>query len=131
MVSKDSGYHWERGENIPFMKGLVFARGVLRKKNGELLLPYQHYDVSKEENDRVKKLGNKNILNCRIPYVETGCLISSDNGKTWKRGEWLNIPLTTILFWTPDPFSCMSYPNLPTEIRYNLILVEIFKHVKR
>lgn len=93
MVSRDSGYTWERGDNIPFMKGLVFARGVLRKKNGELLLPYHHYDVSAEENERVKKLGDKNILNCRVKYVETGCLISSDDGLSWKRGRWLNIPL--------------------------------------
>lgn len=56
-------------------------------------MPYHHYDVSAEENERVKKLGDKNILNCRVKYVETGCLISSDDGLSWKRGRWLNIPL--------------------------------------
>ena len=87
MKSHDNGYTWEKAGEPPHFSGFTFIRGMIEAKNHNILIPYQHYPVTKEENDRVahSDLEDKTVWATKTPYVEDGVLLSIDNGKTFAR----------------------------------------------
>lgn len=82
LVSKDSGYTWTRGDDLP-LNGFYFVRGLLREGNTHYL-PYQLYDLEKEVSAKLHE-ENKYIWDAGMDFVRSGVLISHDNGKTYKR----------------------------------------------
>lgn len=92
MRSGDSGYTWEDIGPFPELPNFSFARGMIRKRNGDLLIPYQHYPIGPEENERLAREGRK-VWDCNISYVENGLLISRDNGLTYTRTPGVRIPI--------------------------------------
>lgn len=84
MRSRDNGYTWENIGIQPGLPNYSFARGMIRKKNGDVVIPYQHYPISAEENARLLK-DNLKVWDSTIHYVESGILLSCDNGQTYTR----------------------------------------------
>lgn len=84
-TSRDSGYTWS--ELVPLPVPELFERTFIRtlyvKRNGELVLPFQHYHVPEEELARLKA-EDRFIMRTDRCRSENGVLISSDNGKTWE-----------------------------------------------
>lgn len=92
MQSRDNGYTWEDIGIHPALPNYAFARGMIRLSNGDIVIPYQHYPISPEENDRLAQSGLK-IWEARISHVENGVLISKDNGRTYTRHEGPRTPI--------------------------------------
>lgn len=84
LISKDSGYTWTRGEDLP-LDGFYFIRGLLQEGNDHYL-PYQLYDIKKEVSAQLHS-ENKYIWDAGLNVVRSGVLISHDNGKTYTRCE--------------------------------------------
>lgn len=85
--SRDNGYTWSEPTVFPDWQGFTFVRGVLTLKNGTLLLPYQHYPVSDEDNERLDK-AKLPVWESDTANVYNGVFASTDGGKTWaRRGE--------------------------------------------
>jgi predicted neuraminidase len=81
-VSKDSGYTWGEFIPIPHIPDRTFIRNLFIKKNGDLVLPFQHYHIKDEELSRLKQ-EDLFIMRSNKIKPENGVLISSDHGKTW------------------------------------------------
>ncbi|MDG0810513.1 aldolase/citrate lyase family protein [Cohnella rhizosphaerae] len=92
MQSRDNGYTWEDIGIHPALPNFSFARGMIRLSNGDIVIPYQYYPISPEENDRLAQSGLK-IWEARISHVENGVLISKDNGRTYTRHEGPRTPI--------------------------------------
>jgi hypothetical protein len=83
-VSEDNGYNFEdRGcfEPLPYFASI---REMIRKKNGDLLFAYQYFPITKEENERLNK-NDSYIFEADIDYIESGVLLSKDNGTTFEK----------------------------------------------
>ena len=87
MKSFDNGYTWKNYGNPPFFPEYTFMRGMLRTRDGRVILPYQTYPVTREEHDRILKEETDQWIgvNSKTEYCESGVLISEDNGETYKR----------------------------------------------
>lgn len=91
MESRDSGRTWKNAGQVPYYPGNCFVRGMLRLKNGNILLPIQYYPISPEENARLiteshnieDPRNQKVIWNADIRHMENNILISADNGRTY------------------------------------------------
>lgn len=79
-VSRDSGYTWARGGELP-LDGFYFVRGLLREGNNHYL-PYQRYDFPPELSARLAREG-KYLWDGDHKAVYGGVLRSRDNGKTY------------------------------------------------
>lgn len=77
LVSGDGGNAWVRRELPVFRNTFVFLRGTIHTKDGKTLIAYQHYPITKEENDLLIREG-KNILESSLPSVLCGTLVSDD-----------------------------------------------------
>lgn len=84
MVSRDSGYRWERGASLP-LSGFYFIRGLYREGTTHFL-PYQQYGLSAELSSRLAEEG-KYLWDGGLDFVHSGVLVSRDNGKTYKKSE--------------------------------------------
>jgi hypothetical protein len=93
MKSIDNGYTWENIGIFPELPNFSFARGMIKKKNGDIVIPYQHYPVSPDENNRLKNNPEALINAANISYVENGVLISSDGGQTYTRHNGVKIAI--------------------------------------
>lgn len=96
MISCDNGNTWVNEGPCPFLETYTFVRGKIVLKNGDILIPYQHYPVSSEENNRLYvkysgkyrpngKLHHIGSTDVNINYVDNGVLISTDGGKTFEK----------------------------------------------
>jgi len=96
MVSTDNGHTWTNKGPCPFLETYTFVRGKIELKNGNILIPYQHYPVSEAENERLLekyagkykpngKLFHVGRTDVRIDYVDTGVLLSRDGGETFSK----------------------------------------------
>ena len=88
LKSFDNGYTWENFGSTPHLSEYTFVRGALKTKNNQIIIPYHYFPITEEEKERV--LNNscetqRNIALTKTPTCETGVLISSDNGKTYKK----------------------------------------------
>lgn len=94
LVSIDNGYTWENKGKIPCIDGFCFIRGLLILPDNTHILPYQNYNVSKKkEAELLASETKKRIWDSNIDFVETGVLISKDNGKTYTKGKPILMPL--------------------------------------
>ena len=85
LVSEDYGFHWKKKElGVPF-EGLVFVRGMIRRSDNALVWPYQFYRLNKQE-DLLLAAKGKYIWESSIEQTECGALISTDEGKTFRKG---------------------------------------------
>ncbi|MDF2723884.1 MAG: BNR/Asp-box repeat protein, partial [Paenibacillus sp.] len=122
MKSSDSGYTWENIGPFPELPNYSFARGMIRARNGDILIPYQHYPVTPEENARIVRELVK-ITQCYVPYVESGLLISKDNGRSYSREQGVRIPLKgegqPSWSWTEPTIAELSDGRLVMLLRVN------------
>ena len=68
-------------------------------KDGKILIPYQHYELTREEHDRVMKLSCPTVLAAKIEFCETGVLISEDGGKSFEKHVAALLPMTPEWAW--------------------------------
>jgi hypothetical protein len=101
MESKDNGKTWLDVGAPPFFPSFCFIRGMLPLGSGDIMLAYQHFPISEEENTRLV-VSNHNISDCRqqravwdarIDHIENGVLVSADRGKSWQRFRGPDIPI--------------------------------------
>lgn len=94
MTSTDCGHTWFNEGPCPFSETYTFVRGMIELKNGDILIPYQHYPIDTAENERlaakytgrfrpVGKLHFIGSTDADINYVDNGVLISHDRGKSF------------------------------------------------
>ncbi|TBL70538.1 exo-alpha-sialidase [Paenibacillus thalictri] len=93
-VSRDSGYTWSElvPLPVPHLFERTFIRTLYHKRNGELVLPYQHYHVAEEELARLRA-EDLPIMRTSSYRSDNGVLISRDNGKTWDAHGGISIDL--------------------------------------
>lgn len=95
MSSTDCGHTWVNEGAFPGLETYTFMRGKIELRNGNILIPYQHYPVSDDENARiVAKYGGKyrpsgkltyiGLTDVNIDHVDNGVAISRDGGKTFE-----------------------------------------------
>lgn len=82
VISRDYGYTWEIIGSTEHLPTYTFYRGMVTLKNGNILIPYQHYDISQQENDRLLAAGLK-WKDADIHEVQNGVIISSDSGRSY------------------------------------------------
>lgn len=110
MESCDCGRTWTDAGEPPFYPSFCFVRGMLRLRNGEILLPCQHFPISKEENVRLV-IANHNItdfrkqksmMDAQIDHLESNVIISADGGRTYRhfKGPSIAIHGDTGRDWT-------------------------------
>ncbi len=92
MQSRDNGHTWEDIGVFPGLPNYSFVRGMIRRRNGEIVIPYQHYPVTPEDNERLVKQ-NGYCWDSLARYVENGVFISRDQGKSYTRYPGVQIPL--------------------------------------
>lgn len=89
MKSYDNGYTWENAGPPPHLPEYTFIRGRIHTKNGNILIPYQHYPINNEKYQKVlnddRPISIKFVQEAGAPFCETGVLISDDNGKTYEK----------------------------------------------
>lgn len=93
--SDDSGLTWYDGGKNPWFDGFVFMRGALTLKNGHIAICYQHYPVSREENEALKRAEGKKrwLMSSDAEYLECGVVLSEDGGKTYEKLPPVKVPL--------------------------------------
>ena len=87
MKSYDNGYTWEKAGAPPYFPQYTFIRSMVELSNGAIVIPYQNYPVTKQEEERIlQEDPNQRVSdNPQTPYCESGVLISMDNGKTYEK----------------------------------------------
>lgn len=121
MESSDSGRTWRESGALPHFPAFCFIRGMIRSANGNVILPYQYYPVSNEENARLiiashnilDYMKQKSIFDANIDHVENGVLISEDDGKTYNRhaGPFITIKGTTGRRWAWTEPTIVALPG--------------------
>ena len=95
MVSTDCGHTWTDRGPFPGLEAYTFMRGKIVLRNGDILIPYQRYPISAEENERlVAKYGGTyrrsgklmyvGVTDVGIDYVDNGVALSRDGGATYE-----------------------------------------------
>lgn len=92
MVSHDSGYTWQKAPLVLPLEGFVFIRGVLKRSDGRLVIPYQQYRISAEENARLVR-SPEYVWKANIDTVYNGVLLVGDDLKTIEHGGIVPISL--------------------------------------
>lgn len=83
--SCDSGHHWKSIGRCLVDGEYTFMRSGIALAEGGILMPYQHYPVSAEEDARLRAEG-KYCWNADIDHVESGVMFSRDGYRFEKRG---------------------------------------------
>lgn len=76
LSSLDNGHTFSKKCDITLKKGFCFIRGMIKYRDS-YLFPYQHYDISEEENKRLSD-NNLKIWETDLPNVEMGVIITKD-----------------------------------------------------
>ena len=110
MRSEDCGRTWTDAGAPPFYPAFCFVRGMLRLKNGEIMLPCQYFPISEEENARLVVASHniadpkkqKAVWDADIDHLENNLIVSGDGGKTYQhfRGPMISIKGKTGMNWT-------------------------------
>lgn len=82
-ASRDNGYSWQDEGPAPCFPYYAFLRGQIRLGSGALLMAYQAYPVSREENARLHGQPGARFSQLNIDFVESGVMESWDNGQSW------------------------------------------------
>lgn len=83
LVSDDCGYTWTSIGPLPGYETYAFPRGAIRLRNGGLMMPVQHYPVSRQENERMRR-ENRMVFDAEVDRVENDVLLSHDEGESWE-----------------------------------------------
>ena len=83
--SCDSGHHWKSIGRCLVDGEYTFMRSGIALAEGGILMPYQHYPISAEEDARLRAEG-KYCWNADIDHVESGVMFSRDGYRFEKRG---------------------------------------------
>ena len=83
--SCDSGHHWKSIGRCLVDGEYTFMRSGIALAEGGILMPYQHYPVSAEEDARLRAEGTY-CWNADIDHVESGVMFSRDGYRFEKRG---------------------------------------------
>lgn len=121
--STDNGYTWQKRGPCPHVADYTFMRTGITLRNGTLVLPYQHYPVSAEENARLVAEG-KYGWSADIDHVENGVLISKDGGVNFEKGGFVSTEigggrLPVRWQWTEPTIVELSDGTLVMLLRYN------------
>jgi hypothetical protein len=92
MISRDDGYNWENAGAPPHLPSFAFVRGMIRRSDGGIVIPYQYYPISPRENDRLIA-EDKKVWDGNIDHVESGVLISGDGGSNYERFSGVKIAI--------------------------------------
>ncbi len=92
LLSCDNGCTFANHGAIPFLEGFTFIRGAIKSSNGQWLFPFQHYPMTKLEDDELAQ-ANKMIWDIKAPVVQNGVLFADDNGKFIAKSQTSDIPL--------------------------------------
>lgn len=122
VCSEDSGYTWKNLGRVPCFESFVFLRGVVKLSDGRIVIPYQNYNVSAEENEKLKREG-KIICGSDIEFMETGTIFS-DDGVHFTKGRPFDVSLRTaegkkLWQWTEPTVVELSDKSLAMLIRIN------------
>lgn len=101
--SFDNGYTWENFGPPPHFEEYTFIRGKINTKNSDIVIPYQHYPITKEQYNSVmsdESNQNKCIADTKAEYCETGVLVSKDNSKTYQRYVAAKIDMNDSWVWS-------------------------------
>lgn len=118
--SYDNGYTWEIAGTPPYFDRFTFIRSMIQTKSGRLLLPYQHYPITAEENARVAQsdLEDKAVWETRAPYVENGVLSSDDNGVTYQKYVSCHMDLQNGWIWSEPTIAELSDGTIVMLLRW-------------
>ena len=121
--SCDNGYNWKKLGDCPQVPDYTFIRSAIILKNGNILLPYQHYPVTPEENNRLFTEG-KYGWSADIDHVESGVLISKDGGLSFEKGGFVSTDigggrLPVRWQWTEPTIVELSNATIVMLLRYN------------
>ncbi len=120
--SRDNGYTWENAGPTPCFPRFTFVRSMIRLRTGEIALPYQHYPVSQAENDRLVTEG-KRWLNAEIDHVESGVMVSADEGKTYEKRPGVRTAFDTEMgrawIWSEPTVAELSDGRIAMLLRVN------------
>lgn len=102
MQSTDNGYTWLNAGPPPHLLEYTFVRGMIKLRNGNILIPFHTYPVSDEEVANIKEsdLEEKFIQCTKTPYVENGVLMSFDGGKSYDRYSACNMDMSEGWIWS-------------------------------
>lgn len=84
LVSEDSGFTFKDMGAFEPLPNFASIRGMIRKRNGDLMFCYQYFPITPEENLRLNQ-NDCYIFEADIDYIEAGVLVSKDNGKTFEK----------------------------------------------
>lgn len=118
MKSFDNGYTWQNAGVTPHLNTYVFVRGMIKLSDGNILIPYQRYPISEEQN-RVLREQNNYVWKADIKYVDSGVLLSKNGGKTYERFEGVHTPIREKWQWTEPTVVELSDKSLAMLLRYN------------
>ena len=105
--SDDNGYTWQDKGPAPLVPDYTFVRRRVVLKNGDVLYPYQHYDVTPEMVTALKNNPDipeeqKFVWKTGAKTAYCGVLISHDGGKTFENRIACEISLENRWIW-PEP----------------------------
>ena len=118
MKSYDSGYTWINAGPTPNLETYTFVRGMINLKNGNILIPYQRYSLSQEQNDNLKER-NEYVWKADIKHIDTGVLLSMDGGKTLKMHGEINTPFEDRWYWTEPTIIELSDNSIAMLLRFD------------
>ncbi len=93
MESRDSGHSWTNAGEPPHFPTFCFLRSTIETRDGGILIAYQNFPVSPEENARLviashnidDPLKQRGIWDAQVDYVDAGVLRSDDRGAHYER----------------------------------------------
>lgn len=104
--STDNGITFQKKFDLPLLEGFCFIRGMI-KIGDEYLFPYQHYPISKEENNYLSE-NNLKIWQGETNIVEMGLLRT----KNFKNFEISNVPAVLKMQWNEKKRWVWSEPTV-------------------
>ncbi len=94
MVSLDSGYTWFSIGPVPGYETYAFPRGMIRLKDGRLMMAMQCYPIDERENARLRDNHLQVYHDAMAPYVTNALVVSADEGETWETLGHTDIPMS-------------------------------------
>jgi len=98
MKSFDNGYTWENYGPPPHFTHHTFIRARLITSDGTILMPYQNYNITRD--DHIRVFDGKEALSEEIPYCESGVLKSVDGGRTYEKYAACRMPVDKRWIWS-------------------------------
>lgn len=110
MKSFDNGYKWINAGTPPCLPEYTFIRGRIVAANGNIIIPYQNYPVTREEHDRIlrEETDKAVFVNTKTEYCESGVILSCDGGKTYERYPACRMDMSDGWIWSEPTIAELS-----------------------